>query len=60
MKGERKDRGASMTVFAPIITAIIGGAVAILAAVLIVGMAPDSDQSTQLPASDTEITYGDR
>jgi hypothetical protein len=60
MKAERKDRGATMTVFAPILAAIIGGGAAIGAAVQIVDLAPSNQQSTTAPGNDTEITYGDR
>ena len=61
MKGERKDRGATMTVFAPILAAIIGGGAAIGAAVQIVDLAPSNQESsTQQQNSDTDITYGDR
>jgi hypothetical protein len=61
MKAQRKDRGASMTVFAPILAAIIGGGAAIGAAVQIVDLAPSSqEQTTPAVGNDTEITYGDR
>jgi hypothetical protein len=59
---ERKDRGATMTVFAPILAAIIGGGAAIGAAIQIVDLAPSNQE--QAPSvsklSDQEITYGDR
>ena len=62
MKAERKDRGATMTVFAPILAAIIGGGAAIGAAVQIVDLAPSNQDQQTAPVSggDTEITYGDR
>ena len=62
MKAQRKDRGASLTVFAPILAAIIGGGAAIGAAVQIVDLAPsnNSDVPTTQELQDTEITYGDR
>ena len=62
MKAERRDRGATMTVFAPILAAIIGGGAAIGAAVQIVDLAPSNQEQT--PTSEQlrqqEITYGDR
>ena len=59
---ERKDRGATLTVFAPILAAIIGGGAAIGAAVQIVDLAPSNQEQTpsQSQLSDQEITYGDR
>jgi hypothetical protein len=46
MKAERRDRGATMTVFAPILAAIIGGGAAIGAAVQIVDLAPSNQEQT--------------
>jgi hypothetical protein len=62
MKRERKDRGASMTVFAPILAAVIGGGAAIGAAVQIVDLAPSNQEQAppQSQLTDGEITYGDR
>ena len=62
MKAERRERGATMTVFAPILAAIIGGGAAIGAAVQIVDLAPSNQEQapSQSQLSDTEITYGDR
>jgi hypothetical protein len=62
MKAERRDRGATMTVFAPILAAIIGGGAAIGAAVQIVDLAPSNQEQTPTTQElqDKEITYGDR
>ncbi len=58
MKAQSKDRGAvTLVVLAPILAAVIGGVVAILAAVQIVNLAPDSGSSvTQL--SNADVQYG--
>jgi hypothetical protein len=62
MKAQRKDRGATLAVFAPILAAVIGGGAAVAAAVQIVDLAPSNQeqQPSQSQLSDTEITYGDR
>ena len=62
MKAQRKDRGATLAVFAPILAAIIGGGAAVAAAVQIVDLAPNSQEQapSQSQLSDTDITYGDR
>ena len=62
MKAVSRERGATAAVLAPILAAIIGGGGAILAAVQIVSLAPDSEQAqtsnTGNPAGD--VDYGDR
>lgn len=62
MKAERKDRGATLAVFAPILAAVIGGGVAVGAAVQIVDLAPASQEQvpTTSDLQNREITYGDR
>lgn len=61
MKAHGRERGATAAVVAPILAAIIGGGGAILAAVQIVSLAPDSEsaQTTQEPIG-AEVQYGDR
>jgi hypothetical protein len=62
MKARRRDRGATMAVFAPILAAIIGGGAAIGAAIQIVELAPSNSEPTpsQGELADQEVTYGDR
>jgi hypothetical protein len=62
MKAGRRDRGATMTVFAPILAAIIGGGAAIGAAIQIVELAPSNSEQTpsQGDLTNQEVSYGDR
>jgi hypothetical protein len=59
MKAHRRDRGAiALTVLAPVLAAVIGGAAAIGAAVQIIHLAPsDSPAASQL--STQNVQYGD-
>jgi uncharacterized protein DUF2613 len=62
MKAHGKDRGSvTLGVVAPVVAAVVGGVVALLAAVQIVNMAPSNSESgaatTQLTGS---VDYGDR
>ena len=57
MKAQSEDRGIiTLAVLAPILAAVIGGLVAIGAAVQIVDLAPDPGAAVQL--SNTDINYG--
>ena len=62
MKALRKDRGsAGVGLLAPVVAAIIGGAVAVLAAVQLVNMAPsNSDPGSTATQLTGDVQYGDR
>lgn len=61
MTAERRERGATMAVFAPILAALIGGAAAIGAAVQIVNLgAETSDTPSQSELTGSPVEYGDR
>jgi hypothetical protein len=62
MKAPRNDRGSiTAGVLAPVVAAVIGGAIALLAAVQIVNLAPsNSDQGKTATQLTGEVQYGDR
>ncbi len=58
MKALGNDRGGiTLTVIAPVVAAIIGGTAAVLAAVQIVNLQPDSAPAASQPG---DVQYGDR
>ena len=62
MKALRNDRGGiTLAVLAPVVAAILGGSVAVLAAVAIVSQAPsNSDPGPNASQLSGDVDYGDR